>query len=317
MTMSLLAGSQPQARAQSSARWEVKRESITWRDVAPGRVLVEFLVENAGELPTPPTLATLSAAPFGAFVAWTPLKTLPVPPLAPGGSVLLSAEVARRKAKPLGKPERIRPRRLLTALGMNDDRRVQVPPTRRDRAETMPSPALGLGLAQMIVNLLGLRQDADQPTLPVDLFELIGRGTPHYAGNLNVFVGRQNVERHLAQALRIYPGRTNLAMFMVGMGRDAYRFSLHGYERGWDAAIFDLTSFENLALGIRNGCPVVPQKWVEMPTPGVMSLALVPPADCGPAHVEVHVEQRSSGQEAVVEFSLDPAAAGPGCYVVS
>ena len=30
----------------------------------------------------------------------------------------------------------------------------------------------------------------------------------------------------------------------------------------------------------------------------------------------VWVAQRSTGQEAVVEFSLDPAAAGPGCYTL-
>jgi hypothetical protein len=31
---------------------------------------------------------------------------------------------------------------------------------------------------------------------------------------------------------------------------------------------------------------------------------------------EVHVEQRSTGKEAIVEFSLDARAAGPGCFVV-
>jgi hypothetical protein len=45
-------------------------------------------------------------------------------------------------------------------------------------------------------------------------------------------------------------------------------------------------------------------------------LALCPPADCTAAALEVHVTQRSTGQSAVVEFSLDPNAAGPGCYVV-
>jgi hypothetical protein len=47
-----------------------------------------------------------------------------------------------------------------------------------------------------------------------------------------------------------------------------------------------------------------------------MMLALCPPKDCGSGTVEVHVEQRSTGQSAVVEFSLDPNAAGPGCFVV-
>jgi len=46
-------------------------------------------------------------------------------------------------------------------------------------------------------------------------------------------------------------------------------------------------------------------------------LALVPPAACRRGSVAVHVEQRSTGRVAVVEFSLDAAAAGPGCYVVA
>ena len=34
------------------------------------------------------------------------------------------------------------------------------------------------------------------------------------------------------------------------------------------------------------------------------------------ADVEVHVTQRSTRKTAVVEFSFDPRAVGPGCYVV-
>jgi hypothetical protein len=39
------------------------------------------------------------------------------------------------------------------------------------------------------------------------------------------------VERHLAQALRIYPGKTNAAMFFVGNRKDGYRFDLTGWRR--------------------------------------------------------------------------------------
>jgi len=48
----------------------------------------------------------------------------------------------------------------------------------------------------------------------------------------------------------------------------------------------------------------------------VIMLALCPPRDCGAGSVAVHVQQRSTGRWAVVEFSLDPKAAGPGCFVV-
>jgi hypothetical protein len=47
-----------------------------------------------------------------------------------------------------------------------------------------------------------------------------------------------------------------------------------------------------------------------------MMLALRPPEDCEAGGVEVHVEQRSTGQVAIVEFSFDPTALGPGCFVV-
>ncbi len=47
-----------------------------------------------------------------------------------------------------------------------------------------------------------------------------------------------------------------------------------------------------------------------------MLLAMCPPEGCRQGNVEVHVTQRSTGKTAIVEFSFDAAAAGPGCYVV-
>jgi hypothetical protein len=62
--------------------------------------------------------------------------------------------------------------------------------------------------------------------------------------------------------------------------------------------------------------PVAEDEWVPVRGQRVFTLALRPPADCEARSVEVHVTQRSTGQTAVVEFSLDPTAAGPGCYTV-
>jgi len=45
-------------------------------------------------------------------------------------------------------------------------------------------------------------------------------------------------------------------------------------------------------------------------------LALCPPADCDAGSVNVHVRQRSTNRDAIVEFSLDPRAAGAACYTV-
>ncbi len=39
-----------------------------------------------------------------------------------------------------------------------------------------------------------------------------------------------------------------------------------------------------------------------------------PPEDCAEGAVDVLVRRRSDDAEAVVEFSLDPDAEGPGCF---
>jgi hypothetical protein len=63
--------------------------------------------------------------------------------------------------------------------------------------------------------------------------------------------------------------------------------------------------------------PVSEGHWIEVHGQSLMMLAIRPPEGCRQGKLDVHVEQQSTGAEAVVEFSLDPKAAGPGCYVVS
>jgi hypothetical protein len=279
----------------------VERTDIVFANINPDRVGIEVTVWNRGDGRSEPTLAVLQAAPLGAFVPWQPLALLPVPALEPGEPHVLRAEAVHAHPTPLGEPDRLSPRRLLTALDMGDDR------PRQD-----PKPAAGV-LGAMRSQLLAR---PGTPTMPADLLELMGRGNPHWAGNLNVFIGRRAVERHLAQALRVYPGRTNLAMFVVGTGRDAYAFRLAGQGATWEARLFDMTGQQSLNLNPSKVSPLDQDRWIEMDGHRMLMLALVPPARCERGTVEVHVEQRSSGQTAVVEFSLDPAAAGPGCYVV-
>jgi hypothetical protein len=267
---------------------QVARQDITFASVRPGSVHVAITVHNLGGRRSAPTTAALMAAPLGAFVPWRPLALLPVPALGPGESAVLTADVPRPATAPLGPPDRVAPRRLLTALGAEDDR-----PRARARARG---------------TLVG--------GLPADLMELLRQPNAHWAGNLNVFIGGRAVERHLAQALRVYPGRLNLAMFVVGSGRDAYRFHLIGEGEDWNANLFDMTDGEALTLDVSRVPPVVEDRWIEVPRQRMMILALRPPRNCRSGSVEVHVLQRSSGQTAVVEFSLDPNAAGPGCFVV-
>src|SRR5262249_41138537 len=139
---------------------------------------------------------------------------------------------------------------------------------------------------------------------------------PHFAGNLNIFVGGRAVERHLAQALRIYPGRRNLAMFVVGSGPDSYAFRLLGDGAGWDARLYDATQFRSITVEPRGQTPIVEDEWIDVDQTAFMMLTLTPPEGCCEGAIEVHVAQRSTREEAVVEFSFDPSAAGPGCFVV-
>jgi hypothetical protein len=141
--------------------------------------------------------------------------------------------------------------------------------------------------------------------------------TPHWVGNINVHVGNKDVERHVAKALRVYPGRVNMAWFIVGSrGRNAYAFRLEGLGTDWDAKLFDMTARQSLVLNMDESPGIAAQQWIPTNGPRTMLLALRVPRSCQAGTVEVHVTQKSTQRTAVVEFSLDPGAAGRGCYVV-
>jgi hypothetical protein len=258
----------------------IDRTDINFFNVDPEQVVIEITITNVGELPSQETVAVIQAAPLGAFVPWRSLTALRVPSLSPGESRTLRTRARRVRPTPLGKPSRVTPRQLLTALDQ-DDRRPLRP-----------------------------------GELPVDLMALLSRGNPHFAGNLNVFVGQVEVERHMAQALRVYPGQVNMAMFVVGSRRDAYAFHLAGSGAGWDAVLYHGNSADRLDRVLDCSDPIEEDCWIELGGQGLMILTLCPPQECKEGSVEVHVTQRSTQKRAIVEFSLDPAAAGPGCYVV-
>ena len=56
------------------------------------------------------------------------------------------------------------------------------------------------------------------------------------------------VERHMARALRVYPGKTNAAMFFVGDRKDGYKFELSGDVEDWQAELVDMTRSASLKL---------------------------------------------------------------------
>jgi len=284
--------------ARRAAELVVGRRDIWFENVAAERIRVEITVHNAGDEASEPTDLALQAAPLGAFVPWRPLTVLPVPAIGGGESVTVSTEVEAPQPEPLGSFDRVPPSRLLTAVSP------------QDRPKNRPT---GTGMMRTLRSWLGRKDVAG--TLPPSPFELLGRPGTHWAGNLNVFIGNRAVERHMARALRIYAGRTNVAAFIVGEKQDAYRFRLSGNAAHWQARLYDATSRDSLVIGAADR-PVRESAWISLHGHGMMLLALCPPEDCSQGEVNVHVTQRSSGQEAIVEFSLDPSAAGPGCYTV-
>jgi hypothetical protein len=274
----------------------VQRTDILFSDVAPGRVAIEVKVSNLGHRPTTPTVAVLRAATLGAFVDWRPLATLPVPVLGPGETFVLRTEAGRPAPQPLGWPPAVTPDQLLAAGDLDPPR---------------PRPAPGPRPMSRV----------PMPFLPPDLNDLVGRGNLYWAGNIDVFVGNKSVERHLARALRVYPGHVNLATFFVGgrgRGRkpEAYRFHLVSTGEDWKATLHDLSGGPSLVLDADREPAVKEDVWVETSGPRVMTVALRPPTECGAGSVEVHITRRSDGHKAVVEFSLAADAAGPGCYAV-
>ena len=289
----------------SEAELVVEPKDISFRDVAGGEVLIQVTIRNAGECRSRPTFVRLESAPLGAFVSWRPLARLPVPALEPGEARVLSARAVRPRPVPLGDFDGVPPTELLAAVNSPDE----------------PSPQPNARLTAMRNLALGATTPARTSTargtlLAPDLMDLLGRGAQHWAGNINVFIGHKAVERHVAKALRIYAGRANLAVFMVG-GRgnpDAYAFELAGARPEWNSALHDMTRRMSLVPS-QSGDLILETQWVTAAS-GHMAVLLKtsPPADCGQGTVEVRVTQRSSGKTAVVEFDLDPEAQGPGCY---
>jgi hypothetical protein len=247
----------------------------------------------------------IESAPFGAFVTWRPLTQLIVPALEPDESRELSTEVPRPRQVPLGDFSRVPPRRLLTALNSPDQ------PLRPNAGI---KALLGLMWKGRSTRSQGV-SPATNASLAPDLWDLLGQDQPHWAGNINVFVGKRPVERHLAKALRVYPGRTNLAMFVVGnSGRhDGFAFELAGLDAAWKAALYDATNGKSLAIEPSAAC-IEERQWVESNDGLLVILATRPPGNCSVGNLEVHVTRRTDQQTAIVEFNLNPGAQGPGCY---
>ncbi len=306
---SMLHSQETGGRPQSERGLHVRREDIVFCNVDRRRVRIEVTVTNSGGSRSARTQLHLQAAPLGAFLPWRDLTSLWVPPMNPASSVTVNTEVVSPRPRSVGRFDRVPPQRLLTALGMSDD-------DSRGRQQADQSEAATGGLLSRWLSRRSAATTSPSPALPPDPADLLGRANPHWAGNINVLIGRKAVERHRAQALRIYPGRANVAMLVVGDSRpDEYSFELHGEGAKWNACL----ARKDLQVRRRGPSPdheLELGAWHMVGDRLIVFVIIEPPEWCAAGELDVHVTRKSTGETAIVEFSLDPAAKGPGCYTL-
>ena len=302
-----LGGARPRRRRRGRLSDLVVERQDIWFESHPDdrdAVSIRIIVHNRGERASSPAVLHVQSAAFGAFLPWRPLTSVPLPRIAPGAAH--TVELQARAGTP-GSEGTLAP---LPLVGGG----MAMPPTSRGAAPARGGDGQeGIGRNEDARGGAGrhwlrLLRDASGPL-----------GTAHWAGNLNVWVdGGPEVERHMSRGLRAVAGRQNLACFFVGSVRaDGYRFHFSGEHALWSPRLYPL---HGILLG--HAAPgdlpshLGDREWKEFSGPAPFILQFLPPAGSTSGELIVHVEQRSTGREALVEFGFDPEAAGPGCFTV-
>ena len=234
---------------RAPGRLEFSRTDLVFRFEAT-EIDIALRVRNAGSARSKRQVGRIEAAPFGAFLPWTPLTTFEVPQLDPGAATIVRMRVPRPELGDLPDGE--------------DAAHVRTRALRQ--------------LARMLVRFGMASPWSVNPKA-------------HFAGNLNVHVKGIAVERHCG-SLRVRRGARNVAMFHVGDGTDAYRFEVGGTPTGWDV---QLLGWEDIEPGRWYSGKCV--RCVRMEATDASESAL-------DERLEVHVEKRSTGRVAVVEFEF-------------
>lgn len=149
----------------------------------------------------------------------------------------------------------------------------------------------------------------------------IGRSV-YWIGNINVLIGDVDVERHMAQALRIYPGFANRCVFFLGdKAGESYSFELKGSGAEWVTKLSRLErpwGFRSFAGGYE--CPgkqIQSGDYLRVEPYGQIGVEISPPEDATEGGLSIEVCRKSDKRGAVVEFDFSESAAGTGCYTVA
>jgi len=278
------------ARQTVKPRLCVEPSDITVQDVGPDQVRIEVVVHNHGDTTSSARMMRIESAPLGAFVPWKPLAEIWIPPIPPGWVQRVRTVAERIRRQPQGQPPNIAPGRILAAAFEDGPR---------------PSPTE-----------IASPKEQSTGVLAADLLELIGQESTHWAGNLNIFIDDTPVERHSSGKIRIEPGVHNLAMFFVGSDPDQYRFGIECDQEDWGYQLFDFDHDEAVDFKSQSDSAITLGDWCRVSGHNLFFLTIDPPHKCTGGSINVLVEQKSTSQTAKVEFSFDPEAKGPGCYVL-
>ena len=312
----------------------VERKGINFYNVAPDRLRIEVTVNNRGYTASGPEAMQLQFAAFGAFVPWTPLQVLQVPPIGAGESRLVGTEAMIRPDGTLvaidgdqqeegrNLPAAVQRNLLLQSL-LRDDKFKSM--TASERIALMGGADWNLQNARSEV--ANQRKDMQVPQL--DLHQ--GRSV-HWVGNVKILIGTTDVERHVAQAYRVYPGKANRSVFYLGYkAGESYRFHMAGTGAEWPTKLIRLdgVSFGIFLQQIGLHRPtqaaqssqlfekkIEPDNWFDVDGFGKIGIEICPPEDATQGSLDIEVCRKSDNRTAVVEFDFSETAPGSGCHVV-
>ena len=117
-------------------------------------------------------------------------------------------------------------------------------------------------------------------------------------------VCKENAQNALRSAVDIDPDNAQAEHMLAAMSAD-------GDGAGWNPQIVSIQRHrpwddEGRRLGFGD--------WIRLAGPTYLQLSIEPPQDVEQGELELHVRRRDTDEVAVVEYSLDARAPGPGCF---